>query len=112
MSDRLPGGPGERPVLVGAKRDLGSPSSQLGAIRQALICLNPEERWKIGFDGDLKTYDLKFTFTHEIGHAIGLDHPGPTGALMGFRYDERSATLESGDIAAARKLYGPPAGVE
>jgi hypothetical protein len=77
-------------------------------LRQALICLNPQARWKIGFDGDLDVYDLRYTFMHEIGHAIGLDHPGAAGALMGFRYDEKLKDPAPGDIEAARKLYGPP----
>ena len=77
-------------------------------IRQALICLNPQARWKIGFDGDLDVYDLHYTFMHEIGHAIGLDHPGAAGALMGFRYDEKLKGPTPGDSEAARKLYGSP----
>jgi hypothetical protein len=78
----------------------------LRAIRKALICFNPLEKWKIGFDGNLDAYDLRYTLTHEIGHAIGLDHPGPTGALMGFRYDEKLKGLTKGDIAAVQRLYG------
>ncbi len=78
----------------------------VGAIRQALICLNPAQPWKIGFDGDLAVYDLRFTMTHEIGHAIGLDHPGPEGQLMSFRYVERSRELQAGDLAGAAALYG------
>jgi len=77
-----------------------------GTIRQALICLNPEQPWKIGFDGNLEVYDLRFTLAHEIGHAIGLDHPGPEGELMSFRYAERSHGLMAGDIAGAVLLYG------
>ena len=60
------------------------------SIRQSLICLNPAKRWKIGFDGNLKVYDIRHTFAHEIGHAIGLDHPGASGSLMGFAMTRRS----------------------
>ena len=79
------------------------------SIRQALICLNPTARWKIGFDGNLDVYDLRYTLMHEIGHAIGLDHPGADGALMGFRYDEKIKGPTLSDGEAARKLYGPSA---
>ncbi|MDQ8697666.1 matrixin family metalloprotease [Hyphomicrobium sp. LHD-15] len=76
------------------------------AIRQSLICLNPEKPWKIGFNGNLDVYDLRFTVTHEIGHAIGLDHPSPEGQLMSFRYVEKGRGLQAGDIAGAVALYG------
>lgn len=75
-------------------------------IRQSLICLNPDQPWKIGFDGNLDVYDLRFTMTHEIGHAIGLDHPSPEGQLMSFRYAEKSRVLQPGDVAGAVALYG------
>ncbi|MGD9668734.1 MAG: matrixin family metalloprotease [Hyphomicrobiaceae bacterium] len=78
------------------------------SISRALICLNPQMHWKIGFDGDLESYDLRYTLAHELGHAIGLDHPGPTGQLMGFRYTEAFDTLQPGDIAGAVALYGKP----
>lgn len=78
----------------------------MGSIQQSLICLNPDQRWKIGFDGDLDIYDLRFTITHEIGHAIGLDHPSPEGQLMSFRYVEKGRDLQPGDIAGAAALYG------
>ena len=79
-----------------------------GQIRKALICFNPLQKWKVGFDGNLDVYDIRYTLTHEIGHAIGLDHPGAAGALMGFRYDEKRNGLTKGDIEAAQRLYGPP----
>lgn len=75
-------------------------------ISRSLICLNPTKRWKIGFDGDLKTYDLRYTITHEIGHAIGLDHPNGAGAIMGYRYEERFRQLQQGDVEGAVALYG------
>lgn len=85
-------------------------ANELGAIRQSLICLNPQRPWKIGFDGNLDVYDVRFTVTHEIGHAIGLDHPGPEGQLMSFRYVEKGQGLKPGDVAGAVALYGRPGG--
>lgn len=83
------------------------PPSGAPAIDRSLICLNPDVSWKIGFDGNLAVYDLRYTLAHEIGHAIGLDHPGAAGQLMSYRYDELHAALREGDIAGARRLYGP-----
>lgn len=75
-------------------------------IDQALVCLNPEHQWKVGFDGNTDVYDIRYTLIHEIGHAIGLDHPGPSGQLMGFRYTEAFAELQPGDLDGVRRLYG------
>jgi hypothetical protein len=85
----------------------GSEPNGLRPIRKALICFNPLAKWKIGFGGNLDAYDIRYTLTHEIGHAIGLDHPGVAGALMDFRYDEKHKGLTAGDIDAAQRLYGP-----
>lgn len=77
------------------------------AISRSLVCLNPTKRWKVGFDGDLKTYDIRYTVAHEIGHAIGLDHPQGLDQMMGYRYEERFRSLQPGDVSGAVALYGP-----
>jgi predicted Zn-dependent protease len=83
-----------------------SEKSGFAAIEQAYVCLSQRSRWKIGFDGNLEIYDLRFTLTHEIGHAIGLDHPGKSGSLMAYRYEERVHQLTPSDVSAVQKLYG------
>ncbi len=77
-------------------------------ITQALVCLNPVKPWKVGFDGDLKTYDVRYTLAHEIGHAIGLDHPAGANQIMNYRYEERFRALQPGDIHGAVAIYGAP----
>jgi hypothetical protein len=75
-------------------------------IEQSLVCLNPEHKWKVGFDGDENVNDIRYTLIHEIGHAIGLDHPGPSGQVMAFRYTEAYNDLQPGDLRGVRLLYG------
>jgi Matrixin len=82
------------------------PGSQVRPISRSLICLNPLKRWKVGFNGNLGVYDLRYTLAHEIGHAIGLDHPDGGLQIMGHRYLEQFRELQAGDIAGAIKLYG------
>ena len=76
------------------------------AIGRALVCLNPDQRWKVGFDGNIEVYDLRYTLVHEIGHAIGLDHPGPSGQIMSFGYSENYSDLQPGDFYGVQLLYG------
>jgi len=75
-------------------------------IDKALICLNPKQPWKVGFGGNANAYDLRYTIAHEIGHAIGLNHPGPSGQLMGFKYAESFRGLQAGDLGGVVALYG------
>jgi hypothetical protein len=77
------------------------------SLTRSTICLNPQRAWKIGFDGDLDVYDLRYTLAHELGHAIGLDHPAMAGELMAFKYGERFRALQGGDIHGIETLYGP-----
>jgi hypothetical protein len=80
-------------------------------ISRSLVCLNPTKAWKVGFDGDLRVYDLRYTLAHEIGHAIGLDHPNAAGQIMGYRYEESFRDLQPGDLSGAVALYGASKGV-
>lgn len=77
-----------------------------GEIERALVCLNPVKRWKVGYDGDLTVYDLRHTIAHEVGHAIGLDHPDDFHQMMSLRYHERDRSLQAGDVQGAIALYG------
>ena len=79
---------------------------QFRQIDRSLICLNPTKKWKVGFGGNLTVYDLRYTIAHEIGHAIGLDHPDSSGQLMSFTYNERVQELQDGDVAGAIRIYG------
>ncbi|MBV8744944.1 MAG: matrixin family metalloprotease [Xanthobacteraceae bacterium] len=85
---------------------VSSTAAQVQRIQRSLICLNPTKLWKIGFDGNLDVYDIRYTIAHEVGHAIGLDHPSPSGELMSFRYTEDFRALQPGDVAGAVALYG------
>ncbi len=91
-------------------------SEGITALERATICLNPLVNWILARDGNLETYHVRRVLAHEIGHAIGLDHPGPEGGIMGYRYVEPAegsmAALSAGDIAAIQALYGPRGGAD
>jgi len=74
-------------------------------IDRALICLDPRHGWQVSAES-ARPRDLRYALMHEIGHAIGLNHPGPKGQLMSFDYDDQPAGLRDGDIEGARRLYG------
>lgn len=81
----------------------------VGGIARGLVCLSANQAWKIGFGGDPSAQDIRYTLAHEIGHAIGLNHPSPRGQLMSFSYGEDFSELQHGDVDGAVALYGPPA---
>ncbi len=88
-----------------------------GSISEADIALNPNVAFSS--DGTPGTYDLESTFTHEVGHLLGLEHSAILGATMQPRqalnglfglpaFTQR--TLADDDVAGARALYGSRAG--
>lgn len=110
----------ENAALVGASENPGRTrvfSDSGGAIVEADIALNPNELFSS--DGTPGTYDLESTFTHEVGHLLGLEHSAVIGATMQPRqalnglyglpaFTQR--TLSEDDAAGARALYGSLAG--
>ena len=101
-------------ILIGAQAlpdgwafaDVAQRPARSGKIERSLICLNPDRLWKVGFDANLDVFDIRYTLAHEIGHAIGLDHPEATDQLMSHHYREQFRALQPGDIDGAVQLYG------
>ncbi len=96
--------------------------SQTGSIAEADIVINPrpkaDDGTEIQFstDGTPGTYDLEATFTHEIGHLLGLDHSAVLSSTMQSRQAFNGTfglpalterTLSEDDRQKVRSLYGP-----
>jgi hypothetical protein len=102
-----------------AYADVTLASSQgqpISRITKGIVCLNPNLRWtsanraaggRRDTNAPASGYKLRYTLAHEIGHVLGLDHPGPVGELMSFEYRPSIDVLQPGDVAGIAVLYGP-----
>ena len=94
---------------------------ETGNIAEADISINPRPRAEDGTqlqfstDGTSGTYDLEATFTHEIGHLLGLDHSAVLSSTMQGRQAFNGTfglpamterTLSEDDRQKVRSLYG------
>jgi hypothetical protein len=94
---------------------------ETGNIAEADISINPRPRSEDGTqlqfstDGTPGTYDLEATFTHEIGHLLGLDHSAVLSSTMQGRQAFNGTfglpalterTLSEDDRQKVRSLYG------
>ena len=95
---------------------------ETGNIAEADVSINPRPRAADGTqlqfstDGTPGTYDLEATFTHEIGHLLGLDHSAVLSSTMQAHQAFNGTfglpalterTLSEDDRQKVRSLYGP-----
>ncbi|MEO9901176.1 matrixin family metalloprotease [Nisaea sp.] len=80
------------------------PSS--GPLDNVIIRFDRDENWFTGGSSPPSQTDFVYVATHEIGHAIGIDHSTDTSALMSEFYNRDISGLQADDIAAAEAIYG------
>ena len=77
-----------------------------GVLTDTDILFNPSHSYSTTLRPD--TFDIQATMTHELGHALGLDHSGVAGASMfavAARQSNTLAILSADDIAFVTTIY-------
>jgi len=107
-ADLIIGGTRKGAVSKTAEANLQLQPEKTGAlytIVRGVVCLSADKQWQSGRIGDRKKPAIETVIGHEVGHIIGLDHPGSIGALMGY-LNFGDPDLQRSDIDGVRKLYG------
>lgn len=95
-----------RSVIGGAIAVTRLTADQDGAFTDTDILFNPGLRFSTTQAPG--TFDIEGTLTHELGHAIGMDHAGPVTSTMfatAVRGSRRLRTLTEDDRAFVREVY-------
>lgn len=69
------------------------------------IHFDTAENWKLGWGGP--GFNIYQVLTHELGHALGLDHSPVPNSLMNPFYTESFQGPQADDIAGMQYIYGP-----
>lgn len=111
-----PAGPGSRPDLVITAGKIDGPGGVLawselpdGSDRQLTQKYDASERYVVAEHPAQGQVDLLAVVTHELGHALGLDHASQnSGDLMAPTYVPGRRAPKQGDVKRIQDLYGPP----
>jgi hypothetical protein len=78
----------------------------LGPLNSVVVAMDSSEDWVLGGDASADKIDFSSSVTHEIGHAIGIDHSLDANALMNAAYSTTIFNIQKDDIDAAVTIYG------
>ena len=78
----------------------------LGPLNSVVVAMDSSEDWVLGGDASADKIDFSSAVTHEIGHAIGIDHSLDANALMNAAYSTTIFNIQKDDIDAAVTIYG------